>query len=130
MLEVLNPIIIGNIDTVSNAITALLLIVIGIPLVSFKGGIPRIAGQIISKQISIIVLIILAVVVFSAIEPLTDLIAGLSLQQFPEYAIPSILLLSGLALLEFDNKMRWDYRIYSVPLLIIGIALFVLEIVF
>ena len=50
MIDLLNNIVISNIDKFTTIITALLLLVVGTPLISFKGGIPRIGKLITNKQ--------------------------------------------------------------------------------
>lgn len=128
MFNFINNFILNNVGTFAGIITALFLIVIGTPLISFKGGIPRIAGKIIKKGKSIVLAILLAIVIFFVISPLLALLFKFLIKTFVDFTIPVLIILSGLVLGEWDKKMRWDYKWYWIPFLIIGILLFILEI--
>jgi len=128
MFSFINNYVVSNAGTFAGMITALFLIVIGTPLISFKGGIPRIVGVIINKGKSILLAILLAIVTFFVISPLLVLLFKFLIKTFVDFTIPILITLSGLALWEWDKKMRWDYKWYWIPFLLVGILLIVLEI--
>ena len=128
MFNFVNNYIVTNVGTFAGMITALFLIVIGTPLISFKGGIPRIAGVIINKGKSILTAILLAIVTFFVISPLLVLLFKFLIKSFVDFTIPILITLSGLALWEWDRKMRWDYKWYWRPFLAFGILLIILEV--
>ena len=128
MFNFINNFILNNAGTFAGIITALFLIVIGTPLISFKGGIPRIGGKIINKGKSIVIAILVAIVIFFVISPLLALLFKFLIKIFVDFTIPVLIILSGLALWEWDKKMRWDYKWYWIPFLLVGILLLILEI--
>lgn len=128
MFNFVNNFVISNAGTFAGMITALFLIVIGTPLISFKGGIPRIAGIIINKGKSIVIAILIAIVTFFVIAPLLTLFFKYLIKALVDFTIPILVVLSGLALGEWDKKMRWDYKWYWIPFLLVGVLLIILEI--
>ena len=128
MFNFINQWVINNVSSFSGMYTTLFLIIIGTPLISFKGGIPRIGKVIIKKGKSIIVAIFLAIITFFVISPLLNLLFKYLIKTFVDFTIPVLIVFSGLTLLEWDRKMRWDYKWYWIPILLIGVLLIVLEI--
>ncbi len=128
MFNFINNFILNNAITFAGIITVLLLIVIGTPLISFKGGIPRVAGKIIKKGKSIVVAILVTLITFFVISPLLALLFKVLIEKFVDFTIPVLVILSGLTLWEWDKKMRWDYKWYWIPFLLVGILLLILEI--
>ena len=127
MIDLLNNIVISNIDKFTTIITALLLLVVGTPLISFKGGIPRIGKLITNKQTSVVVIILIFIITLFVLGPLTEIFVNSLIVHFVDYTIPTLIVLAGLAFWEWDKKMRWNYEFYWFPLLIIGLLLFVVE---
>jgi|GEM_PF-1945827 hypothetical protein len=128
MLNFINELIINNVDTFAVMCTTLFLIIIGTPLISFKGGIPRIAGVIIRKGKSIAVAVLLAIIIFFVIAPLLNLLFRSLIKAFVDFTIPVLIVFAGLTLWEWDKKMRWDYKWYWIPVLLVGILFVILEI--
>ena len=128
MFNFVNNFIVSNAGTFAGMITTLFLIIIGTPLISFKGGIPRIAGIIIKKGKSIVIAILIAIVTFFVIAPLLNLFFKYLIKNLVDFTIPALVVLSGLALGEWDKKMRWDYKRYWIPFIIIGILLIFFDI--
>lgn len=128
MFNIINEFILNNIVRLSEVVGSMLLVVIGTPLISFKGGIPRIAGQIANKPKSLILFIFLGVITFFVIAPLTFLFIQQFIKRYVDYTIPVFIILSSLVIWEWDHKMRWDYKTYWIPGIVIGIILLVLEI--
>src|SRR3989338_4664577 len=126
MFNFINQWIINNVSSFSGMCTALFLIIIGTPLISFKGGIPRIGGVIIDKGKSIVVAILLTVITFFVISPLLNLFFKYLINRFVDFTIPALIVFCGLTLWEWDKKMRWDYKWYWIPILLIGVLLIVL----
>jgi len=128
MFNFINQWIISNVASFSGMCTALFMIIIGTPLISFKGGIPRIAGVIINKGKSIVVAILLAIITFFVISPLLNLLFKYLIKTFVDFTIPVLIVFSGLTLWEWDRKMRWDYKWYWITILLVGMLLIILEI--
>jgi len=125
----LDTFILNHIDGFAQAMAILLLIVIGTPFISFKGGIPRLGGTILGKNKGIIVFIILGFATYLIFEPGLKWIVSKLIELFVEFTISILIILFGLAILEWNSKMRWDYKWYGVVPLILGIILFIIEIV-
>lgn len=128
MFNFINNFVLNNAGTFVGIVTALFLIVIGTPLISFKGGIPRIAGKIIRKGKSLVIAILVAIVIFFVISPLLALLFKFLIKTFVDFTIPVLIILSGFALGEWDRKMLWNYKWYWIPVLLFGVLLFILEI--
>ena len=130
MLEFLNDTIINNQEFIAKITSALLLIIIGTPFVSFKGGIPRFRGIIVNKRLSLILLAILGLVILFVFDPLTNFIVRELIVKYTGLTIPVSILLGGIALFEFDQRMMWKYKFYWLPILAAGFIWLSLEFVF
>ena len=98
MIELINNFVINNVDFFAESMTLLFLIVLGTPLISFKGGIPRIAGEIINKPKSLVIMVVIGLVSWKVIFPLTNILFKLLIETFVDYKISIAITLSGFAL--------------------------------
>ena len=130
MLDLLNNLILDNIDNFTVLISALIFILVGTPAISLKGGVPRVFGLFIKKPLSLLVLGIVGLLILFVFYPLVESFINSFINTSPEFAIPIVIFLSGIALIEFHFKMRWNYIVYGAPLSIIGAILIFLELIF
>ncbi len=72
MFPFINSLILKWVGFIAQVYSVLFLIVMGIPLISFEGGIPRIAGIIIKKFWSVVVAILLGLSVVFVFPPLLN----------------------------------------------------------
>ena len=127
MFSFINSLILKWVGFIAQVHSVLFLIVIGTPLISFEGGIPRIAGVIIKKFLSVFVAILLGLSIVFVFPPLLNTLFEFLIKQFVDFTIPSLIILAGLAMWVWDRKMRWDYKWYWIPLLVVGLLLIILE---
>jgi len=81
----------------------------------------------INKLLSLLVLGIVGLLILFVISPLVGSSIDSLISSHTEFTIPILILLLGIVLIEFDYKMRWNYKIYGIPLSIIGGVLILLE---
>ena len=98
-------------------------IISGYEVINISGGIPKVDNRYVSKNKSLIIMSISGVVLLLIIEPILESIILSLLNQYVELTLPMIVLSGGLALLKFDEKMRWDYSKHAYACIIIGILL-------
>ena len=93
----------------------------GYTIINLKGGIPTRDNRIISKVESLIVICIGGGFLLLIAEPILEVTILSILYQYISFALPIALLLCGIALLKFDEKMTWDYSKYGWVCIIIAI---------
>ena len=95
-------------------------------VINLKGGIPTSGGKIVPKIESLIIICIGGLFLLLVVEPILETTVLSFLNQFVEYALPTILILGGIALLKFDEKMRWNYSKYGKGCIFLGFIWIVL----
>lgn len=130
MFEFINYFVVREIDLFTRVIAFLILFTVGYIYISFKGGIPRIGNQIINKGQSFIVAVVIVLVSLFVVEPIVERILNYLITTYIDLAIPSALIIGGIAVREFDKRMRWDYKYYWIIPLTIGFIWFILEIIY
>lgn len=101
----------------------LIVFLIGFQLVEIKGGIPFVNGLFVARMDSLILLGGGSLFLLFVVEPAIEIMLLGILYEYVGYTIPLLVLLCGLAILKFDQTMRWDYSKYGYFLVIIGIVL-------
>lgn len=104
----------------------LIIFISGYTVINLTGGIPTSGGKIVPKTKSLIIICIGGAFLLLVVEPILETIVLALLNQFVEYALPTILILGGIALLKFDEKMRWDYSKYGIGCILLGFLWIVL----
>lgn len=120
MFNFINNFVLGHIDTFARIIAGMILVIIGIPLISFKGGIPRFAGIILNKGKAILALVVGFILTFFVVVPLGELLIKLFLQKLVDLTFPILLIALGIFILEWDLRMRWKFHWYWIPPIVIG----------
>ena len=128
MFNFINNFIMNNVDTFAKIIAGMLLVIVGVPLISFKGDIPRFAGVILNKRKAILALLVGFVLTFFVIIPFGELLVKIFLQNFIDFTIPALLIAVGIFIMEWDLRMKWKFHWYWIPFVAIGILLIILEI--
>lgn len=128
MFNIINNFILTNIETFAKIIAGMLVVIIGLPFVSFKGGIPRFAGVILDKGKAILGLLIGFLFTFFVIIPFSELLVKIFLQNLIDFTIPLLFLAIGIFIMEWDLRMRWKFHWYWIPFMVLGALLMMLEI--
>ena len=110
MFNIINNFILTNIETFAKIIAGMLVVIIGLPFVSFKGGIPRFAGVILDKGKAILGLLIGFLFTFFVIIPFSELLVKIFLQNLIDFTIPLLFLAIGIFIMEWDLRMRWKFH--------------------
>ena len=98
----------------------LIVFISGYKVIKLTGGIPTAGGQIVSKIGSLIIICVGGGFLLLIVEPILETTILSLLNQFVEFALPLAFLLGGIALLKFNEKMRWDYSKYGYVCIVIG----------
>ena len=106
---------------VAKLMAFLIIFISGIKVISLSGGIPRFDGEFVSKIKSLIIIFIGGIFLLLIVEPLLEYIFLLLLNKLILITIPIISILSGMAILQFDEEMKWDYSKYGYACIGIGI---------
>ena len=92
----------------------------GYEVINISGGIPKVDNRYVSKNKSLIIICISGGVLLLIIEPILESTILSILNQHVELTLPVIFLSGGLALLKFNEKMKWDYSKHAYACIIIG----------
>ncbi|MFA5142336.1 MAG: hypothetical protein WC471_05180 [Candidatus Woesearchaeota archaeon] len=128
MFNIINIFILNHVEAFAQIISGMLLASIGLPLISFKGGIPRFAGIILNKKRAIFALLMGFILTFFIIVPLGELIVNIILQKYIEFTIPLLTITTGIFICIWDLEMKWKFHQYWIPWIIMGILLVIFEI--
>lgn len=127
MIPEVNSFIATHGGGVIKIMVALIIYIIGDWIIQTKGGIPIYNGKIVNKEKSIILIIISGLILLFIIPSFLESIFTPLIILYTAYIPSLIILLSGIALLIFDKRMRWNYKSYGIFLIIMGILLFILQ---
>lgn len=104
----------------ATVISFLILFISGYKVINTAGGIPTTSNGIVSKFKSLIIILLGGIFTLFILEPLIENFILYLLYQIVPFVFPALLILVGLAILKFDENMRWDYSRYGYGCIIIG----------
>lgn len=102
--------------------TVLVLFIVGANIVEIRNGYPFIRGSFASRNRTLVGIAVAGILTFFVIVPILEKIILDYLTANISLAIPSLLVLSGVAILVFDAKMVWNFKKHGSTLLAIGIG--------
>ncbi len=113
-------------QSTATADVALILYIVGFQLVEIRNGYPIKDGSFVSKENTLLLLVIGGFLSLFFIWPILESFFHNILIQNVNLCIPSLLILGGIAILQFDLKMKWNFKKYGVNAIVAGVFLLIL----
>ena len=128
MFEFINNLVIKFAIYLAPVLTALILIIIGTPFYSEKGGISRFREKIINKKNAIKMHIFL---IFLELLIPTIIITGFYhlILKFPDWFLSVFFILLGGEVCIWNKNHKWNFTKYYVSLFVLGFLLLAVELV-
>lgn len=111
-----------SLESIVKIETIFILFIVGGSIVDIRGGYPFIDGLFVSRIDTLVGLAISGLLILFVIDPLIENILFSYLTTNTSHAIPSLLVLAGVAILVFDQKMAWNFRNHGLVVLLAGIC--------